>query len=77
MSAVAQLERDLIPERVKAGLQNVKAKGVVLGRPRVAVDARAVVKLRSQGHSWAEVSRILKLSRGHRPAGSASFFCAG
>ena len=55
VSAVAQLERDLIRERVKAGLRVAKAKGVVLGRPRVAVDARAVVRLRAQGHSWGEV----------------------
>ena len=71
MSAVAQLERDLIPERVKAGVQNVKAKGVVLGKPRVAVEAAL------SGTFVRRVSRILKLSRGYRPAGSARFFCAG
>ena len=64
VSAVAQLERDLIRERVKAGLRVAKAKGRVLGRPRVAVDTRAIARLRSQGRSWAEVCRILNLSRG-------------
>ena len=34
VSAVAQLERDLIRERVKAGLRNARAKGTRLGRPR-------------------------------------------
>ena len=63
MSAIAQLERDLIREGVKAGLRVAKAKGVALGRPRVVVDTSAVVRLRSQGHSWAEVSRRLNLSR--------------
>jgi DNA invertase Pin-like site-specific DNA recombinase len=58
VSAVAQLEQDLIRERVKAGLRVAKAKGVVLGRPRVPVDARAVVRLRSQdtrGPRYAEL----------------------
>ena len=64
VSAVAQLERDLIRERVKAGLRNAKAKGVVLGRPRVPVDTRAIARLRAEGRSWAEVCRILNLSRG-------------
>ena len=34
LGAVAELERSLIVERVKAGLRNAKAKGKVLGRPR-------------------------------------------
>src|SRR5215472_2202101 len=38
LGAVAELERSLIVERVKAGLRNAKAKGRKLGRPRVAVD---------------------------------------
>src|ERR1700680_119557 len=38
LGAVAELERSLIVERVKAGLRNARAKGKRLGRPRVAVD---------------------------------------
>src|SRR5712692_10083118 len=38
LGAVAELERSLIVERVKAGLRNAKAKGKRLGRPRVVVD---------------------------------------
>lgn len=34
ISAFAQLERDLISERTKAGLERAKARGKVLGRPR-------------------------------------------
>jgi len=34
LSAFAQLERDIISERTKAGLRRAKAKGKVLGRPR-------------------------------------------
>ena len=39
LGAVAELERSLIVERVRAGLRNARAKGKRLGRPRVAVDA--------------------------------------
>ena len=40
LGAVAELERSLIAERVKAGLRNAKAKGKKLGRPVREVDAR-------------------------------------
>ena len=77
VSAVAQLERDLIRERVKAGLRVAKAKGVVLGRPRVAVDARAVERLRSQGLSWREVSQRLNLSRATAQRAARAFSARG
>ena len=38
VSAVAQLERDLIRERVSAGIRNARANGKKLGRPMRAVD---------------------------------------
>jgi DNA invertase Pin-like site-specific DNA recombinase len=38
LGAVAELERSLIVERVKAGLRNARAKGKKLGRPRVYPD---------------------------------------
>jgi DNA invertase Pin-like site-specific DNA recombinase len=39
LGAVAELERSLIVERVKAGLRNAGAKGKRLDRPRVSVSA--------------------------------------
>jgi DNA invertase Pin-like site-specific DNA recombinase len=36
LGAVAELEKSLIAERVRAGLRNAKAKGKLLGRPRIA-----------------------------------------
>jgi len=64
VSAVAQLERDLIRERVRAGLRNARAKGKKFGRPRAAVDPVAVAALRSEGRSWSEVCRSLNVSKG-------------
>src|ERR1700693_4469004 len=40
LGAVAELERSLIVERVKAGLRNARAKGKRLGRPRKIVDTK-------------------------------------
>lgn len=51
LGAVAELERSLIAERVRAGLRNARAKGKRLGRPRVILDARRISALRKQGLS--------------------------
>jgi DNA invertase Pin-like site-specific DNA recombinase len=64
LGAVAELERSLIGERVKAGLRNARAKGRKLGRPRVAVDASQIARLRSQGASWRSISKQLGISIG-------------
>jgi len=64
LGAVAELERCLIAERVRAGLRNARAKGKTLGRPRVTVDRRQVALLRSQGLSWAVICRRTGISKG-------------
>lgn len=48
-------ERVRISQRVKAGLETARAKGIKLGRPRVAVDARRIATLRKSGASCATV----------------------
>ncbi len=74
LGAVAELERSLIVERVKAGLRNARAKGVRLGRPRKFVDARRIARLRAQGLSWANIADQLGVGEGtvyrtaHAPA---------
>ena len=64
ISAVAQLERDIIAERVKAGLRRARVNGKQLGRPRVAVDTDRIAALRAQGRSWIEISRELGIGKG-------------
>jgi DNA invertase Pin-like site-specific DNA recombinase len=56
IGAMAEFERALIQERVKAGLRNAKAKGRTLGRPRRIVDAHKIAALRAQGASWRTIS---------------------
>ena len=69
LRAVAELERSLIAERVRAGIRNARAKGKTLGRPRVAVDASRIASLRSQGHSWGTIHRETGIGQGDGPAG--------
>jgi DNA invertase Pin-like site-specific DNA recombinase len=64
LGAVAELERSLIAERVKAGLRNARAKGKRLGRPRVDVDAARISSLRAQGLSWREIVAGTGISKG-------------
>lgn len=57
IGAMAEFERALIQERVRAGLRNARAKGKRLGRPRAHVDASRVAALRASGASWRTISR--------------------
>src|SRR5229473_702770 len=63
LGAVAELERSLIAERVRAGLRNARAKGKRLGRPRVDVDRGRIAHLRSEGLSIREIADELGYSR--------------
>src|SRR5437899_6866121 len=63
IGAMAQLERDIIRERVKAGLERARVRGVKLGRPKTGVQASDVATLRRQGLSLGEIARRTKCSR--------------
>lgn len=59
--AVAEFERALITERVRAGVARVKASGKTrsgrpVGRPRRPVDPAAVARLRAEGRSWRSIA---------------------
>lgn len=58
ISAVSQLERDIIKERVVNGIANARAKGKILGRPQ-EIDRDQVYKLRSQGLSLKQIAEKL------------------
>jgi DNA invertase Pin-like site-specific DNA recombinase len=61
IGAMAEFERSLIQERVRAGLRNARAKGKRLGRPRVALDHAEIARLRRSGASWRAIGRMLGL----------------
>lgn len=64
LGAVAEGERNLIAERVRAGLKNARAKGKRLGRPTKTVDVERINLLRVSGHSWRSIAGVMKLSVG-------------
>ena len=63
ISAVAQLERDIIAERVKAGLRQAVENGKRLGRPKVSVDVKEGRQLRSEGMSLRAIAKETGISR--------------
>lgn len=63
VAAMAELERDVLRERVVAGVRRAQAAGKHCGRPRVELDLRPAAALLEQGRSLKEVSAILKVSR--------------
>ena len=64
IGAMAEFERSLIQERVRAGLRHAKQKGKRLGRPRVVVDATKIASLRAAGASWRTISETLGVGIG-------------
>ena len=64
LSSVAQLERDLIRERVNAGIRHARACGKQLGRPRRVVSQDEIVRLNAEGFSLREIARKLGVSYG-------------
>jgi len=62
LGAVAELERSLIAERVRAGLRNARAKGKRLGRPRREVDAARIRQLRASGLAWRAIADRMEIS---------------
>jgi DNA invertase Pin-like site-specific DNA recombinase len=62
LGAVAELERSLAAERVRAGVRNAKAKGKRLGRPTLKIDCGKVRELREAGKSFEEIGSALGVS---------------
>lgn len=63
IGAMAEFERELIRERVTAGLRRAREKGRKLGRPRVELDINAARDLRAQGLSYRAIAERLGVSK--------------
>jgi DNA invertase Pin-like site-specific DNA recombinase len=63
LGALAQMEREIIRNRVIAGLQNARAKGKVIGRVRKR-NSMLIDSLLEAGLSFREISRVAKCSHG-------------
>ena len=63
LGAIAELERNLIIERVRAGMRRAKLEGQRIGRPKLIVDREAVVSDRQRGFSIRQLAKMHRLSR--------------
>ncbi len=63
IGAMAQLERDLIRERVTAGMKRARDKGKALGRPKKEIDLDELRALRGANHSLGKIATITGLPK--------------
>ena len=63
VGAIAELERSLIVERVRAGLRRAKLEGRRLGRPPVQVNRQALWEDRRGGRSITDLAQAYHISR--------------
>lgn len=64
IGAMAEFERELIRERVSAGIQAAKRRGVRIGRPRTYVSPEKVRSMRSEGIPWRTIAKRLHVGTG-------------
>ena len=64
LAALAEFERELIKERVSAGLKHAKTKGVRISRPRRVFDRQRALDMRQQGMSFPAIARELGIGYG-------------
>jgi DNA invertase Pin-like site-specific DNA recombinase len=62
IGAMGEFERNLIRERVKAGMAHARSKGRKLGRTSLCVDMAAVARRRASGESLRGIARDLGVS---------------
>jgi DNA invertase Pin-like site-specific DNA recombinase len=63
VGAIAELERSLIVERVKAGMRRAKLEGRRIGRQPLNIDRKQVVADRKSGMSLTQVAKKHRISR--------------
>jgi DNA invertase Pin-like site-specific DNA recombinase len=63
IGAIAELERNLIVERVRAGMRRAKLEGIRIGRAPLDIDRPAVLRDRERGLSLTEIAKAHRISR--------------
>lgn len=66
VGAMAELERNVIRERILAGLEHARSKGTKsgapIGRPKAVFDRVQVMELRAAGRNWRQIAAALGAS---------------
>jgi DNA invertase Pin-like site-specific DNA recombinase len=74
IGAIAELERNLIVERVRAGMRRAKLEGRHIGRKPLELDRIGILRDRGQGQSLGQLAKTYRASRAtihrvlHQPA---------
>ena len=63
VGAVAELERNLIIERVRAGMRRAKLEGRAIGRQPLELDRSSILRDRNQGQSLRQLAKSYRVSR--------------
>jgi DNA invertase Pin-like site-specific DNA recombinase len=63
IGAISELERNLIIERVRAGMRRAKLEGRRLGRPPLSVNRDALIRDRGHGQSLRQLAKLYGISR--------------
>ena len=63
VGAIAELERSLIVERVRAGMRRARLEGRRIGRPALNLDREAILRDRQQGRSLGQIAKTHRISR--------------
>jgi DNA invertase Pin-like site-specific DNA recombinase len=63
IGAIAELERNLIIERVRAGMRRAKLEGRHIGRKPLALDHEAILRESKQGRSLGQIAKTHQISR--------------
>ena len=63
IGAIAELERSLIVERVRAGMRRAKLEGRSIGRPALVLDREAILRDRQSGNSLGQIAKAHRISR--------------
>lgn len=63
ISAIAELERSLIVERVRAGMRRARLEGRRIGRAPLDIDRDAVVRERQRGQSLTQIAKTFGIGR--------------
>lgn len=63
IGAIAELERNLIVERVRAGMRRARLEGRHIGRPPLDFDRAAILRDRQRGQSLGQLAKTYAISR--------------
>ena len=63
LAGIAEFERSLIRERVKAGIERAQEAGIHCGRPRKGFDVAKAIRLSQDGLGVRRIAKQLKISK--------------